>query len=224
VVCFWEAESIGLELKNNNIAMYWRDGRMVSFESKGEDAVRYDALCTKYNDLSYNKKTRYIEYIGCREYSSNEIFSIDVTTAVDFDEEHPAGSSLGDVVRLLSASPIKFIQSGYKETFDWNTQYPKEFLKETNNFDKYFCFDDVLVAPHHHPVQGLLTELKQDDLQLLGLGYSIPSSADPNSVYGYFFGYLTFEKEPAEPGVHELTVTVRLADGRMLSQTIEKKF
>ena len=77
IVEFYNCNAIWLELtKNDNIVMYWRDDtERVSYESKGKDAERYDALCEKYNDLNYYKKTRYIEYIGCREYSSNEIIS-----------------------------------------------------------------------------------------------------------------------------------------------------
>jgi hypothetical protein len=214
--------------ENGNIALYWRVlGRVASFESEGADAVRYDALCAKYNDLNYNKKTRYIKGIHCRTYSSNEIASIDVASNVDFDTEHSAGSSLGDIVRLLSASPIKFIQSGYKETFDWNIQSPSVFKRESAFA---FCYDDDGPADiHHRPVHGLLTELTQEDMQLMGEGsyrHGYPNVTPPahNPGSGYFFGYLIFEKEPEEPGVIELTVTIRLADGRMLSQKIEKRF
>jgi hypothetical protein len=223
IVGFWEDETIYLELtKNSNIAMFWYDGQMVSFESKGEDAKLYDALCQKYNDLNYYKKTRYTKYIGCREYSSNEIISIDVVSNLDFDVEHPAGSSLCDIVRLLSASPIRFIQSGYKETYDWE-QCPQEFQKEREFVFCYSCGEYVNL--HHHPVHGLLTELNKDDLQLLGCGWDGGfAKFEPPFTYGYFFGYLTFEKEPDVSGVHELTVTVSLANGRKISQTIEKAF
>ena len=144
---------------------------------------------------------------------------------VDFDMEHPAGSSLGDLVHLLSISPIRFIQSNYRETYDWNAQYAQEILNKYTDFPLDFCYSgEEPVDAHHHLVYGILTELRQNDLQLLGRGYSNPYSPNPSLPYGYFFGYLTFEKEPDMLGVHELTVTVRLADGRILSQTIEKTF
>ena len=227
VVSFFELNTIALELtENDNIVMYWREiTRTTTYQSKGEDAAHYDALCAKYNDLGYNKKTRYIEYIGCREYTSNEIVSIDVVSNVDFDADHPAGASLGDIVHFLSVSPMRFIQSNYKETYDWSQQ-PPEFGEET--FD--FCYDEKPVDVHHHPVYGKLTELKQNDLQLLGQGlYSLgrgPSATPPDHSpgSGYFFGYLTFDKEPDVSDVHEITVTVLLADGRALSHTIEKTF
>jgi len=222
VVGFYDFNTVWLELtEKGNIALYWCDAtEIVTFQSEGKESERYDLLCTKYNDLSYYKKTRYIVNIGCREYASNEITSIDVVSNVDFDVEHPAGSSLSDVVRLLSASPIRFIHSNYKETFDWNARYPQEFLRETSDFHGYLCAASD--GNDHFPVNGTLTDLRQDDFKLIGTGWDYPVSSLRN--YGYFFGYLTFEKEPDNPGVHELTVSIHLADGRTITQTIEKSF
>ena len=227
VVDFFDSNDFRLEsTPSGNIAMFWCDFTgSVSMKSVGEEAKRYDALCEKYDDLSYNKKTRYLEFIYCREYPSNEIILIDVVSNVDFDSEHPAGSSLDGLVRLLSASPARFIKSGYKEKFDWKTHYPEEFFKETSEFHLNFCYSDfeakVYEDVHHHPVNDVLKNLKQNNLQLLGRGYN---TYDGGPYPGYFFGYLTFDKEPDVAGIHELTVTVHLADGRELSHTIEKTF
>jgi len=227
-VLFWDASDFAMELTDNrDVVMFWTNGSgYASFECKGEKAKRYDALCKKFNDLDYKKKTRYIKYIGCREYFSEEILSIDVVSNADFDAERPAGSSLSGIVRFLSASPLRFIQSGYKDTYDWEGRQTQEFL---SRFPFSFCYsNEASVAPQHHLVEGLLAELNQDDLQLLGTGSSTISYQTESELFpygsGYFFGYLSFVQEPDAPGVHELTVTVLLADGRSLSQTIEKTF
>ena len=221
VVGFFDFKTISLELtEKGNIALYWCDNEeVVTFKSKGKDAERYDALCKRYNDLNYYKETRYIEFVLCRDYPSNEIVSIDVLSNADFDSERPAGSSLGDVVRLMSISPIRFIQSNYKETYDWNAGYPQEFLRETSGLHAYCCSSG---GNEHYPVNGTLAILKPNDLQLLGTGWDYPSSSD--RICGFFWGYLTFDKEPDIHGIHELTVSVHLADGRTLTQTIEKNF
>lgn len=61
------------------------------------------------------------------------------------------------------------------------------------------------------------------DRQVFLFGFLIPVCPD-HTAPGYFIGYLTFEQEPKIPGVHEITVTIHLRDGRVLSRTIEKVF
>jgi len=233
IVEFTEYKTIHLELtEKGNIAMYWRDkGQWGSFSGDG-DTKYYDALCEKYNDLNYNKKTRYIATIACREYSSNEIVSISMISNAVFDSDHPAGSTLDDLVYLVSSSPIRFIQSNYKETYNWNAPYPLTILSENSDFHLAFCYngDDGPVTPHHYLVYGSLSELKKDDFRLLGQGHYDIGNGQP-TIYpdhapgsGYFFGNLKFDKDPDIPGIHELTVSVHLADGRTLTQTIEKNF
>ena len=89
-----------------------------SFESKGEEKKRYDELCKIHNDMNYNQKRSYIKFTGWGICSAIDFKEIDVVSDKDFDSEHPAGTSLKDIVRFVSVSPKKFIDSGYKETFN----------------------------------------------------------------------------------------------------------
>ena len=218
VVAFGEPTSLRIELTDsNNIALYWTNfSRWTFFQSTGLDGVRYDELAALYNDLSYN---RIIEFWGTppgRSYVSNGIVSIDVRSNRDFDAEHPVGTSLAGFVRLLSVSPIRFIESGYQETFDWCNDYPVDFLRETAIFE-----DWAPLRQNHFPVNEMLSKLEPDDFRLLGTGDRFPQSSDG---LGWFFGFLVFDKKPENLGTHNLTVTIRRTNGRMLSQTIEKTF
>ena len=239
VVAFGEATSFGMELTDrNNILLYWTPywrpdltpgqtpTRWVSFQSRGVERQRYDALATQYGDLSYYRITRF-NGLPPRMYVSNRIVSIDVRSDMDFNAEYPAGASLAGFVRLLSVSPIRFIESGYRETFDWHRNYPVDFLRETATFHQFIPGDLtsnnrwIPLYPNHFPISGMLSELEQDDFRLLGIGREfLPSMR----WAGWFFGFLVFDKEPENLGTHNLTVTIYRTCGQMLSQTIEKTF
>ena len=225
VVAFGEFTSFGMELTDrNNIVLYWpgTDGRWVSFQDRGLEGRRYDELATQYNDLSYNRKTRFGP-LPPRRYVSNGIVSIDMVSDTDFDAEYPAGTSLANFVRLLSVSPMRFIESGYRATFNWQRDYPACFLRETATFHNYFMRDvnGRNFPQNHFPISEVLSELAQDDFRLLGTGDKFPL---PSGGWELFFGFLVFDKKPENSGTHNLTVTIRRTNGRILSQTIEKAF
>ena len=222
VTSFIEPSAFQMKLTdNNNILLYWSHiSRWTSFWSKGDDRIRYDELATQYNDLSYNRRIGFFSTSGPegRTYASNQIASIDVVSDTDFDAEHPAGVSLAGLVRLLSASPIRFIESGYRETFDWHNNYPADFLRETATFHRLIGRPERgrELYQNHFPVNGILSALVPDDFRLLGIGRGFWD--------GWFFGFLVFEKEPENLGTHNLTVTIYRTDGQVLTQTIEKTF
>ena len=218
VVMFGEPNTFRMHLTgNNNIALFWEENiRWVTFRDGGLDGVRYDKLATQYNDLSYNRIVNFIGSPIGRSYVSNEIASINVVSDTDFDAEYPAGTSLAGFVHLLSASPIRFIESGYQETFDWYNNYPVDFLRETSTF--HYLISSPF-RQNHFPISGVLLELEPNDFRLLGVGVPGGSVRD-----GWFFGFLVFDKEPDSPGTHNLTVTIRRTNGQTLSQTIEKTF
>ena len=228
VTDFIEPTTFRMELTDrNNILLYWDwqagGWRWVTFRSRGDDRVRYDELATQYNDLSYNRRTAFFSTEGPdgRTYASTRIVSINVHSDTDFDVEHPAGTSLAGFVRLLSASPMRFIESGYQETFDWHNNYPADFLRETATFHRFIRRPEREreLYQNHFPVSGLLSELVPNDFRLLGTGSRVPARHG-----GWFFGFLVFDKEPENLGTHNLTVTIYRTCGQVLSQTIEKTF
>ena len=175
-----------------------------SFKSKGEEKKRYDELCKIHNDLSYNKKRSYIVVPIWGICSAIDFREIDVISDKDFDSEHPAGTSLKDIVRFVSISPKKFIDSGYKETFNWEKNEPNFFAKDS--------MIPTMFQPeswNYFPINGLLKDIGTDEMQML-----------PEDTHGILF----FDKEPTAEKEHLLTVTIDIGERKKLVRTITKVF
>ncbi|MBO5806303.1 MAG: hypothetical protein J6R10_05525 [Tidjanibacter sp.] len=70
-------------------------------------------LSQQFGDTSYNRRTT----PGIDSAIANSFMSIEITSDAAFDENHPAGSSLSDIVCWRWASWLPYIQSGYND--DW---------------------------------------------------------------------------------------------------------
>lgn len=182
--------------------------------STGKDAEIYTRLCTKHEDMTYNK----VRSIGPAIEDSTPFFvdcdftSIEVFADKDFNEEHPAGSNLGDIVRFMSWSPIKYIKSGYSELHIYNPEelssafYPimREYFMEN-----YFQRGALSTC---YPIDKLICDTDSDDLVLLG--HDAPG----------FLGALYFEMSPDDEKEFVITVTFNTDDGKSLSATTMMKF
>ena len=175
-----------------------------SFESKGEEKKRYDELCKIHNDMSYNQKRSYIVAPLWGRCSAIDFKEIDVISDKDFDSEHPAGTSLKDIVRFVSISPKKFIDSGYKETFNWRRNKPKIFKKESMISSMFHEETE-----NYFPINGLLKDIGSNEMQML-----------PEDTHGILF----FDKEPTAEKEHTLTVTIYTREGKKFVRTITKVF
>ena len=175
-----------------------------SFKSKGEEKKRYDELCKIHNDMSYNQKRSYIVAPLWGRCSAIDFKEIDVISDKDFDSEHPAGTSLKDIVRFVSISPKKFIDNGYKETFNWRRNKPKIFKKESMISSMFHEETE-----NYFPINGLLKDIGKDEMQML-----------PEDTQGILF----FDKEPTAEKEHTLTVTIDIGERKKLVRTITKVF
>ena len=175
-----------------------------SFKSKGEEKKRYDELCKIHNDMSYNQKRSYIVAPLWGRCSAIDFKEIDVISDKDFDSEHPAGTSLKDIVRFVSVSPKKFIDSGYKETFNWRRNKPKIFKKESMISSMFHEETE-----NYFPINGLLKDIGSNEMQML-----------PANTHGILF----FDKKPTADKEHKLKVTIYIGNNRKLVNYITKKF
>ena len=88
-------------------------------------SVRFKALSEKYGDTAYNRPLAPFSHtVYCNEFSGIDIFS-----DRDFDAAHPAGASLSDIVRIVGASPYRYIRNGYTAPFDWR-DLPEDYRIE----------------------------------------------------------------------------------------------
>ena len=105
VTTYMDIKAISLEATSSRIVINVRPvqtdrAKRYTFLMDGKDAFKYESLCRKHNDLSYNQKVGVINNVdfsgSC--YISEDFTEITVTSDKDFDENHPAGESLNDQI------------------------------------------------------------------------------------------------------------------------------
>ena len=206
VTRYCKFEDIGIDTtKAGNIIIRGK-GRVkhYSWRGEGESKTTYEALCRKHNDLTYNKKREYRLSPEWGVCSAIDFKEIDIVSNKDFDAEHPAGTSLKDIVRFVSVSPKKFIDSGYKETFNWRRNRPEIFKK-----DSMIQIMFQRETENYFPINMLLKDIGKDEMQML-----------PVNTHGILF----FDKEPTAEKEHTLTVTIYIGERKKLVRTITKVF
>jgi|GEM_PF-4255384 len=114
---YYNMEGLSLSLDHEQDSVWVNlNGAEVSFAgsfiSKGEEKQVYDRLCEKNNDLGFDREVVVIDDKFVTGYSFN-INSISITSDKDWDEAHPAGSSLADVFVVKFRSAEKYINSSY---------------------------------------------------------------------------------------------------------------
>lgn len=172
--------------------------------------IKYDSLCHVHNDLTFNKTIYYNPSVGPWDLSyetnntgfqcwEHDVRSIEVVSDADFDEQHRAGQSLNDIIRFISTSPKKFIDSGYKDMFDW----------ENNPQNTYVGMIGKPQRNCYHPIDKLLSQMGVDEMIML-----------PDYIIGYFI----FEKAPTLASDHHLTATFNLCNGQTIVAEIDETF
>ena len=222
VVCYVNLETIKLSVAPSDprcvLIDHGNDLPIIPYglNSTGAEKEKYDQLCKKHNDLSYNQY-RMLAYNPPIDYSSvtyNEcdFTEITVTTDKDFDETHPAGTDLSDVVRFMSWSPYRYIMSNYSKYYHYEkTDVSTAFdtLMRLYIDNQYFEKDTDATC---YPIDKLIKDLTADDLILVG--HDAPG----------FLGMLYFDKLPTGEGEYEVAVTIRTDDNRTLSNTVKMQF
>ena len=111
-----------------------------------EQYNKYIELCQKHYDYNYVHEVQHLHfkredgngrgYIRGFTYFDITPISIDVFSDKDFDEAHPAGTNLKDIILFTTFSPYPFIKNGYKGV---------EFVKISKTLDKYTLDDFKLI-------------------------------------------------------------------------------
>lgn len=204
-VCHY-TDYTGIKLKltdTGNICLYTDEyASSYQWNSKGDLKELYDSLCMAHNDMGYNTKISYIvgpDIPGGDQFKRN-ILKIDVLSNADFDEAHPAGTLLNDVVSYLGSTIRPFIDSGYKQTYDWTSESSSRIFKESIDRSEV-----------HFPIDKKLNEIDESDLLL-------------TRSFGSRLGVLVFDAEPTLSKEHEITVKIQLSGGKVFEAKIEKIF
>jgi hypothetical protein len=208
---YYDYNKLDLEINDvGNIVIVGVDQKaLCGYKSKGKEKELFDSLCIIHNDMNYNQKIGFIAAPGWGYQFKGDLISIDVVSNKNFDEQHPANSSLNDVVRFLSISLNRYIMSDYTRTFDWNNDIPENFR------------NDVFISGNrkeYHPIDVKIAESSPSDFVLADLARKIAGGK------GWAIGVLSFDRQPTLSKEHKLTVTVRMSDGRVFTPTITKVF
>jgi hypothetical protein len=202
---------------------------------QGERKIRYDKICKKNNDLTYNRISKHYNIDALARtglwFSAVDIAHIDVITNGNFDENHPEGSSLNDIVTVVGVSPKGFIDSGYQSRFDWTNDTPEDFktiypeflwkmAEATPNPDNNPECNLWDYYPDYFPIVKTLADLTPNDLALS----RVFEYCKFKCYYEDAICFLVFEKTPAEASSMDMTITIGMSDGRIFSQTVTKHF
>lgn len=219
VVCYVELNSIVLwEVQNttNCILIHHGNDPVVYYAltSTGKEKEMYDSLCRKHNDMNYNKYRSFMKNIPYDSvtYNDCDFTSIEISSDTDFDEAHPAGTNLSDVVRFMSYSPYPFIMSGYKSYFYYDSAAQSESF---NNYMPFYIGGEAFrseTAATCYPIDKMVKDLVPEDLILVG-------HDGPGLI-----GMLCFEQLPSSAGEHTITVKIYTDNDKVLSNTIKMTF
>lgn len=199
--------------KNDKINPYlhWDDLTVVSniLGTQEEKAKHYE-LSVANNDTEYNLKVSedilmgtgwnwptYIRPVAYwRHYTSFEI-----TSDVDYNEEHPAGTSLNDLTTFSFRTFKNFIDAGY----------PKD--NDSVVFDPMNASTEVMIP---------VNKLKPDDNRIMAVCANFDYPPD-NERYSYDWG-LTFAELPTITSKHKLSIKMTTNDNVTYTQLVDVDF
>ncbi len=162
--------------------------RIYVFDSL-EASEEYTVLSNRFGDTCYNRP---VPSLVLYKMIVDEFTSIDIVSDRAFDAQHPAGTSLSDIVKFIGSSPYRFIQNDYRDL-----QIP--FLDVKDHFD---CGIAYYTGTQLAPISKTLDNLTADDLKLIfGQAACLLFTAPPPS------------------GRHHFTITFRSAE-KTLTQTL----
>jgi hypothetical protein len=173
-------------------------GYMHGYNEDGiENRALYDELCEKYGDMSYNREE--FVSIGFKpSFPAYSPASIEIVSGADFDDEHPAGTSLADIVTYDGYSSKPFIDSGY-QMYYWEDK------------GRFYYHEGTHEKPYY-PVNKKVSELTAEDLTLIyGTGYLL-------AYCHLYFPVPTLSKQ------HNIKVTLTDERGKKFSDTITMNF
>lgn len=207
---YYQMEAIEVVQSNNHIVIY-ANGLSDYASITDEDPSTFNALAEKHNDTSYNKRITYLETIlqdmnpCCLK---DDFTTIHITSNADFDESHPAGSLLDDIVIFHSSTPYPYIQSGYTSIYQWgiaSNMLPA--LESTYQRNIFSCMEEA------HYVRKKVSELVPSDLTLLGDKWTEAC-----------LGIIEFIAEPTLHRHHTMNIKMVTDEGHIYENLIEITF
>ena len=197
-----------------------------AFSQEEPQKSEYKSKCAVYNDFGYHFKyfnyggSEYEHSVPDRDFSKIEIYS-----DRDYVEGYPAGSSLSSLFYMASRSPYKFIKDRYE---NYTVSYPLSQDDYPEYYHKYRKNRGILAPVVQmafpldvtgvYPVYGILSEMTEDDMKLLGFG-DRKGLPDPCEIFTLYPRVV-----PDDKSEHELRVELTDTDGEVLTATLKVDF
>ena len=191
-------------------------GEFNSGSYQSYERVRYDDWCEKHGDMSYNRNVTMSQSTERypHKFVAADYVSVEVTSSADWDDDHPAGAPLGDIAMFYSASPIKYIRSGYAKTYGWyDPSIPYYFNNYMVNRSVEYKYSSAVGTTPFHAVKKKVSELTPEDLVLLGSG-----------DYRETLAIIKFITLPTAEKSHTITVTLTTDEEQVFSATLAMEF
>lgn len=177
--------------------------------NKTRNAI-YEKMNERHCDTSFNQycTADFLHLFSCRNYVCFDINTIDVIGSEDFDEQHPAGTSLNDLIRFVGITPSPYIKSGYVDEYDWQTGVLNERIVESLYGQIETANSNV---KYTHLVDKPLTEVLPEDLMILGGDKDVLENLHVKSCTAAF---LVFTQKPTKGYKQPLIIKITAFDGK----------
>lgn len=205
------------KLPDNMMAVRFTDVSLTG--SYDYSPVIYDRLCQKHGDMSYEREITFPLHRAVPPYQfmSIDLLSIEIISDTDWGGEYPAGSSLNDLVKFHSLSPVKYIRSGYTSLYDWRMQINYNYAIIEKYFKNQHYYNATDGKTEYHYIGKKVSDLKPEDMMLLGNG-------EIGYEYDTTLAVLEFTSLPVENKAHNITVTITTDEAGIFSDTIQMVF
>ncbi len=131
---------IGGYLEYDKMSVYGVQNTIASLDLRGQnywykstdpvETARYREYAELYGDTSFKRKISPVIDMGIGCTYACDIDAIDVRSDRAWDETHPAGSPLGDVIRVQAISYGPYVRSGYQGAMETAINKPIGELKK----------------------------------------------------------------------------------------------
>lgn len=172
--------------------------------SKGDEKKLFERMGDKYGDNTYNREVRFV-VSPPHNYIGDDITAISIFSDADYDNLHPANSSLNDIVEVIYFSPLKYIQSGYQNLYNRGT-----------------C---QTLTPEEKDILGISSGVNEFHLEQIRAD-KVVNSHLALVGYGGFFPqiYLKFQKMPELDKEHTLKINITTEAGNVMTEEIKISF
>lgn len=177
----------------------------------------FEEMNRRHNDTSFNRicTEDFDHMFYYRNYICFDINTIDVISTEDFDEQHPAGTSLNDLIRFVGITPMPYIKSGYVDEYDWQTGVLNEKIVNSLYSQVYSGLETVNYEEiaYTHLIDKPLNEVLPEDLMMLGGDKEIPYSNKHDGGRKLTAAFLVFTQKPTKGYKQPLTIKITAFDG-----------